>query len=79
LRRLRWPWLTQRFLLKCVDAVHIYSKNQAVTRQLRHEVPTEVDLAGTSFKAALALTPVEIRISFGELSAAVAEAEERPI
>jgi hypothetical protein len=46
----------QRFLLKPGDAVHIYSNSRAITLQFQHEAPTEVDLAATSFKAAVALT-----------------------
>jgi len=57
----------QRFLLKSGDAVHIYSNSQAITLQLRHEVPTEVDLAATSFKAAVALTPGDALSIAGEL------------
>jgi hypothetical protein len=39
------------------DAVRIYSNSQAITLQLRPEVLTELDLAATSFKAAVTLTP----------------------
>jgi hypothetical protein len=38
------------------ENVHIHSNSQLITLRLRHEVPTEVDLAATSFKAAVALT-----------------------
>ncbi|MEI7939619.1 MAG: hypothetical protein WCK27_23300 [Verrucomicrobiota bacterium] len=75
-----YPWcLEQKFLLKSRDAVQVYSNFQAIKLQLRHEVPTEVDLAATSLKTAAALTPEEVRISFGQLSAVVAEAEERQV
>lgn len=60
-------------------AVHSYSNPQAIILQLRHGVPTEVDLAAASFKAAVALTPGDLQINFGGLSAVVAEAEERPV
>ena len=62
----------QRFLLKSGDAVHIFSNPQAITLQLRHEVPTEVDLAATSFKAAVALTPGDALSIAGELLTAAA-------
>jgi hypothetical protein len=62
----------QRFLLKPGDAVHIYSNSHAITFQLRHEVPTEVDLAATSFKAAVALTPSDALAIAGELLTAAA-------
>jgi len=62
----------QRFLLKSGDAVHIYSNSQAITLQLRHEVPTEVDLAATSFKAAVALTAGDALAIAGELLTAAA-------
>lgn len=45
----------------------------------RHGVPAEAVLAHTCFSAAIALTPGDLQISFGELSAVVAEAEERPV
>src|SRR5437867_12863777 len=47
----------QRFLLKSGDAVHIYSNSQSITLQMRYEVPTEVDVAATSFKASVVLGP----------------------
>jgi hypothetical protein len=56
----------QRFLLKSGDAVHIYSNSQSITLQLRHEVPMEVDLAATSFKAAVALTSGDALAIAGE-------------
>ncbi len=57
----------QRFLLKSGDAVHIFSNSQAITLQLRHEVPTEVDVAATSFKASVVLTPADALAIAGEL------------
>ena len=57
----------QRFLLKSGDAVHIFSNPQAITLQLRHEVPTEVDVAATSFKASVVLTPADALAIAGEL------------
>ncbi len=40
---------------------------EAITLQLRHEVPTEVDLAATSFKASVVLTPADALAIAGEL------------
>jgi hypothetical protein len=54
------------------ENVHIYSNSQAITLQLRHEVPTEVDLAPTSFNAAVALTPGDALSIAGELLTAAA-------
>jgi hypothetical protein len=58
---------SQRFLLKSGDAVHIFSNPQAITLQLRHEVPTEVDIVATSFKASVVLTPADALAIAGEL------------
>jgi len=44
---------------------------------LRQEVPTEVDVAATSFKAAVALTPGDVLSIAGELLTAVA-AQRKP-
>jgi hypothetical protein len=52
--------------------VHLYSNSQAFTLHLRHEVPTEVDLATTSFKAAFALTRGDALAIAGELITATA-------
>jgi len=49
----------QRFLLKSGDALHVYSNAQTITLQLCREVPTEVDVAATSFKASVILTPAD--------------------
>ena len=46
----------QRFLLKSVEAVHLYSNSQSIAFQLRHDVPTEADLAAAPLKPAVALT-----------------------
>ncbi len=62
----------QRFLLKSGDAVHIYSNAQLITLQLRHDVPTEVDLAATSFKASVVLNPSDALAIAGELLTAAA-------
>jgi len=62
----------QRFLLKSGDAIHIYSNPQAITLQLRREVPTDVDVAATSFKASVVLTPADAIAVAGELLAAAA-------
>jgi hypothetical protein len=62
------------------ENLHTHGKSQSITLQHRHEEATEVDLAVTSFKPAIAPAPGDLRISFGELSAVVAEEEEeRPI
>jgi hypothetical protein len=50
---------TPRSPLKSGDALHIYSDAQVITLQLRREVPTEADVAATSFKASVVLTPAE--------------------
>jgi hypothetical protein len=62
----------QRFLLKSGDAIHVYSNAQTITLQLRREVPTEVDVSATSFKAALVLTPADALAVAGELLTAAA-------
>jgi len=62
----------QRFLLKSGDALHIYSNSQAITLQLRREVPTEIDAAATSFKTSVVLTPADAIAVAGELSTAAA-------
>ena len=67
----------QRFLLKSGDAVHIYSNAQSITLQLRHDVPTEVDLAATSFKASVVLNPSDALAIAGELLT-VAAAQLKP-
>ncbi len=63
---------SQRFLLKCGDAIHVYSNAQAITLQLRREVPTEVDVAATSFKASVVLTSADALAVAGELLTAAA-------
>jgi hypothetical protein len=63
---------SQRFPLKSGDAIHVYSNSQAITLQLRREVPTEVDVAATSFKAAVVLTPADAIAVTGELLTAAA-------
>jgi hypothetical protein len=62
----------QRFLLKSGDAVHVYSNAQAITLQLRREVPSEVDVSATSFKASVVLTPADAIAVAGELLTAAA-------
>jgi hypothetical protein len=54
----------QRFLLKFGDAVHVFSDFQAITLQLRHGVPTEVDIAATSFKASVGRTCHHVRVLY---------------
>ena len=63
---------SQRFLLKSGDAVHVYSNARSITLQLRREVPTEVDMAATSFNAAAVPTPAEAIPVTGELLTAAA-------
>jgi hypothetical protein len=63
---------SQRFLLKSGDAVHIFSNAQAITLQLRREVPSEVDVAATSFKASVVLSPSDAIAVAGELLTAAA-------
>jgi len=58
---------SQRFLLKSGDAVHVFSNSQGITLQLRHEVPSEVDVAATSFKAAVVLSLGDALAIAGEL------------
>jgi hypothetical protein len=62
----------QSFLLESGDAVHLYSNSRSVTLRLRHEVPAEVDVAATSFKAAIVLTPADALAIAGELLTAMA-------
>jgi hypothetical protein len=62
----------QRFVLKSGNAVHVYSDAQALTLQLRREVPTEIELAATSFKASVVLTPADALALAGELLTAAA-------
>jgi hypothetical protein len=62
----------QRFLLKSGDALHVYSNAQAITLQLRREVPSEVDVAATSFKVSMVLTPADAIAVAGELLTAAA-------
>jgi hypothetical protein len=63
---------SQRFLLKSGDAIHVYTNAQAITLQLRREVPTEVDVAATSFKASVVLSPSDALAIAGELLTAAA-------
>lgn len=62
----------QRFVLKSGDAVRVYSNAQAIALQLRHEVPSEVDVAATSFKASVVLSPNDAIALAGELLTAAA-------
>jgi hypothetical protein len=62
----------QRFLLKSGDAIHVYSNPQAITLQLRWEIPTEVDVASTSFKASVVLSQTDALAFAGELLRAAA-------
>jgi hypothetical protein len=69
----------QRFLLKSGDALHVYNNAQAIALQLRREVPTEVDVAATSFKASVVLTPADAIAVAGELlTAAAAQMKQKP-
>jgi hypothetical protein len=69
----------QRLLLESGNAVHRYSNFQSIVLQLRHDVPTEVALAATSFKGAVTRCPGGLPISSGALPAVVAVAGERPV
>ena len=53
-------------------AVLIYSNFQWITLQLRPEVPVKVDLAASSFKAAVALTSGDALSIAGESQATAA-------
>jgi hypothetical protein len=69
----------QRFLLKSGDALHVYSNEQTITLQLRREVPTEVDVTATSFKASVVLTSADAIAVAGEiLTAAAAHLKSKP-
>jgi hypothetical protein len=50
----------------------MFNSAQAITLQLRREVPTEVDVAATSFKASVVLTPADALAVAGELLTAAA-------
>jgi hypothetical protein len=63
---------SQRFLLKSGDAIHIYSNAQAITLQVRREVPGEVDASATSFKASVVLSATDAIAVAGELLVAAA-------
>lgn len=63
---------SQKFLLQSGDAVHIFSNPQAITLQLRHEVPTEVDVGAMSFKVSVVLTAADALAISGELLAVAA-------
>ena len=66
----------QHFPLKSGAALHVYSKAQAITLQLRREVPTEVDVAATSFKASVVLAPagtLAVRFVYGMSEAGAAQ------
>jgi hypothetical protein len=68
----------QRFVLKSGDSRHIYSNSQAITLQLRREVPTEVEVAATSFKGSVVLTAADAIAAAGELlTAAAAQMKSR--
>jgi len=69
----------QRFALKSGDAIHVYSNSRAITLQLRREVPTDVDMSATSFKASVVLTPADAIAVAGELlTVAAAQLKIRP-
>jgi hypothetical protein len=70
---------SQRFVLKSGDAIHVYSNSQAITLQLWREVPSEVDVSATSFKASVVLTPADALSVAGELlTAAAAQLKIKP-
>lgn len=45
--------------LTCGDKLHVYSDPHQIVLQLRHQVPTEENILGNSFKVATRLTPLE--------------------
>ena len=59
------------------ENVHTYGNSDSMTLQLWHDVPAEVDLAATSFKAAVALSPGDALAIDGELLTAGA-AQPKP-
>ncbi len=63
---------SQRFLLQTGDAVHVHSNAQTITLQLRREVPSQVDVAATSFKTSVVLSPADALALAGELLTAAA-------
>ena len=68
----------QKFVLKSGDALYIYSNAQAITLQLRREVQSEVDVAATSFKVSVVLTPADAIAVAGQLlTAAAAQMKSR--
>ena len=62
---------TQRIVTEKGDSVHIYSNQEEIVLQLRHQSPTETDLLSPSFKVAIALSDDEILAIAGELITAV--------
>lgn len=45
--------------LKSGDKLHVYSDPSRIVLQLRHQVATEEDVLGSSFKVSTRLTPLE--------------------
>ncbi len=45
--------------LKSGDKLHVYSDPNQIVLQLRHQVPTEENILGSSFKVSTKLTPLE--------------------
>jgi hypothetical protein len=68
----------QKFRLKLGDALHIYSNAQAMTLKLRREVPSEIDVAATSFNVSVVLTSADAIALAGELLTAAA-AQMKPM
>jgi len=60
-----------RFLTASGDAVHVYSNQERLVLQIRHEVPTETDLLDTAFKVAVELSDSEALAIAGELISAI--------
>jgi hypothetical protein len=63
---------SQGFLLAPGDAVHVYSNSQTIKHQLRRKVPTEVEVAATSSKECVLLTPADALAVAGEVLTAAA-------
>lgn len=52
-------------------AVHVYSSSQRIVIQVRREVPTEIDVLGSSFKSAVEITCNQALALASELLAVV--------
>ncbi|MGD0088558.1 MAG: hypothetical protein ABSE73_01435 [Planctomycetota bacterium] len=57
----------QSFSVANGDAVHVYSNDSKLYLQIRHGVPTEVNIAAPSFKVAVELSAADALAIAGEL------------